>query len=357
MTKIKEVPTRQQAKLERAAFLLFLILVTCLFLVLLKPFFDAIFWACIIALIFHPVQERLLKLWGKKRRNLSAITALLICVVIGIIPLAFILGLLIEEGAMLYQLLHTGQIDFSKYITAVKEIVPATQRFLEHWNLDLEAIKAQLSQAALTLSRYIARNSLELGQGTVKFAISFGLMLYLAFFLLRDGSKLVDLIARALPLGRGREELLFDKFVGVTRATIKGTLVVAIVQGTLGGLIFGILGLPAPVLWGAVMAILSLVPVVGASLVWVPAAIYLFMIGAWVKALVLIGFSAGIISLVEHILRPILVRKGTKLPDCVVLLTTLGGFALFGFTGFVMGPLLAALFVAFWGIFMREFKK
>lgn len=354
MTKIKERPSREQANLERAAFLLLLLLVTGLFLLVLKPFFEAIFWACIIALLFHPLQQSLLKVW--RRRNLAALTALVVCVLIGIIPLLFILGLLFEEGALFYEHLRSGEIDLGKYVNAVKSAIPTVEGLLEHWHIDLDTIKVQLSQAALTFGRYLAHNSFALGQGTVKFFVSFGLMLYLAFFLLRDGAKLVDLIARALPLGEEREHLLFAKFVDVTRATIKGSLIVAAVQGALGGLIFGILGIPGPVLWGAVMAILSLVPVVGASLVWVPAAIYLFIVGAWVKALILIGFSAGVIGLIDHILRPMLVKRGTMLPAWVVLLSTLGGFAIFGLTDFVMGPLLAALFVAFWEIFTREFK-
>jgi predicted PurR-regulated permease PerM len=174
--------------------------------------------------------------------------------------------------------------------------------------------------------------------------------------MLRDGSKLVVQLTKALPLGDERERLLFAKFSEVTRATVKGNLLVAMVQGALGGLIFWFLDIRAPVLWGVVMTLLSLIPMVGAGLIWAPVAIYLFAVGNWVHGLILVGFGAGVIGLVDNILRPILVGRDTKLPDYMVLLSTLGGFVLFNINGFVIGPLLAALFVAFWEIFIREFN-
>jgi predicted PurR-regulated permease PerM len=148
--------------------------------------------------------------------------------------------------------------------------------------------------------------------------------------------------------------LLFSKFGEVTRATIKGNMVIALIQGSLGGLIFWALGIPGALLWGVVMAVLSLIPAVGPAIVWVPVSIYLFASGENVKAIILIAFGAGVIGLVDNILRPILVGRDTKLPDYIVLLSTLGGLALFGINGFVIGPVIAALFIAFWGIFMRD---
>ena len=182
-------------------------------------------------------------------------------------------------------------------------------------------------------------------------------MAYLAFFLLRDGSRLVELLIQALPLGDERERMLFTKFAEVTRATVKGNLFIAVVQGALGGLIFWILGITGAVLWGVVMAIFSLLPAVGAAVVWVPVAIYLVAIGDYVPATVLTAFGAVVIGLADNLLRPILVGRDTKLPDYIVLLSTLGGLVMFGINGFVMGPLVAALFMAFWGLFIREFSE
>jgi predicted PurR-regulated permease PerM len=346
---------RELAKLEQRSFLMMLVLVTLLFLFLLTPFFGAIFWACIIGLIFYPLNRRFLKLWGQ-RPNLAALATLMVCVVIGIVPALFVLGSFLQEGASLYQRLQSGDFDLGYRIERIREAFPAAQHLLDRLNFDLSTVKDQLSGAVLTASGYIAQNAVQFGQGILKFFVSIGLMLYVAFFMLRDGDRLVDLLVSALPLGDEREHLLFVKFAEVARATVKGNLVVAAVQGALGGAIFWALSIPGAFLWGVVMALLSLIPVVGAGLIWGPVAIYLFAIGEWVQGLILTAFGAGVIGLVDNILRPILVGRDTKLPDYIVLLSTLGGFVLFGMNGFVVGPLIAALFVAFWGIFMRDFN-
>jgi predicted PurR-regulated permease PerM len=349
-------PDSGQIGLERGSFLLMLALVTVLFLLLLRPFFSAVFWACVIGLLFHPLQQRFLKLWGN-RPNLAALTTLTVCVVIGIVPSLFILGSFFQEGAALYQRLQSGEIDPGKYLERMRETFPAAQLLLERLYPGKGDFMEQLSGAAIAVSGYIAQHAVQLGQDALKFFVSLALMLYLAFFLLRDGPALVALLIRALPLGDDRERLLFAKFAEVTRATVKGNLVIAILQGALGGVMFWFLGIPGALLWGVVMIILSLIPAVGASLIWGPVAIYLFAVGQWVQGLVLAAFGIGVIGLVDNVLRPILVGRDTKLPDYIVLLSTLGGFVLFGINGFVIGPLLAALFIAFWGIFMREFNK
>jgi predicted PurR-regulated permease PerM len=345
----------EQGVLEQRSFLLALVLVTSLFLYLLKPFFGAVFWACVIGMIFYPLQQRFLKLWGN-RPTLAALTTLTICVIIGIIPVFFVLGSFLQEGVDLYQRLENGDIDPEKYVGHLRDTFPAAQQFLDRFDIDLHKFKEQIYTAAIAVSRYLAQNAVKLGQGTLQFFVSLGLMLYLAFFMLRDGLELVALLVCALPLGDERERLLFAKFGEVTRATVKGNLAVAALQGLLGGIIFWSLSIPGALFWGVVMVLLSLVPVVGAGLIWGPVAVYLFAIGNWVQGLILVGFGVGVIGLVDNILRPILVGRDTKLPDYIVLFSTLGGLVLFGMNGFVLGPMIAALFVAFWGIFMREFN-
>ena len=176
-------------------------------------------------------------------------------------------------------------------------------------------------------------------------------MLYLLFFLLKDGPYLVRQILDSLPLSDFVKQHLFAKFVGVSRATVKGTAVVAVVQGTLGGIAFAIVGIDGSVLWGALMAFLSLVPAVGSAIVWVPAAIYLFATHQLWQGLFIVGFFVIIVGLVDNILRPLLVGKDTKMPDYLILISTLGGMELYGINGFVIGPLIAALFIACWNLF------
>jgi predicted PurR-regulated permease PerM len=144
---------------------------------------------------------------------------------------------------------------------------------------------------------------------------------------------------------------LFTRFTTVIRATVKGNVVVAIVQGALGGLAFWFLGVHAPVLWAVVMAFLSLLPAVGSALVWFPVAIYFLLTGATWQGIVLIAYGVLVIGLIDNVLRPTLVGKDTKMPDYVVLIATLGGMAIFGLNGFVIGPVIAAMFMAVWDIF------
>lgn len=209
----------------------------------------------------------------------------------------------------------------------------------------------QLSSAVTHGSQAIATQVLNIGQNTFDFMVSFVVMLYLLFFLLRDGVGLARRIRDAIPLATDHKRELFGKFATVIRATVKGNILVAMSQGALGGLIFAFLGIPGAVLWGVVMAVLSLLPAVGASLVWGPVALYFFSTGAIWQGTVLTAFGLLVIGLVDNILRPILVGKDTKMPDYLVLLSTLGGLAVFGLNGFVIGPVIAAMFMAVWGIF------
>jgi predicted PurR-regulated permease PerM len=160
-----------------------------------------------------------------------------------------------------------------------------------------------------------------------------------------------------LPLGDARERRLFQKFAEVARATIKGTLVIGLVQGVLGGLIFWMLGIEAAALWGVVMAVLSLLPAGGAALVWVPAVIVLIATGQLLEGLILLVFGTLIIGLADNVLRPILVGRDTQMPDYLVLITTLGGIALFQLSGVVIGPIIGALFLTVWEMFGQEYAS
>ncbi len=340
-------------KLETRTFLLFLLVVSIAFALVLKPFFGTIFWACAITIIFYPFNQWLQKSLGG-RANISALITLLTCMLVVVLPTIFLISSVVKEGAVFYGKLESGEINPAQYIEQVRTAFPALQQTLEKFDIDLANIKQSALTMGVTSGKFIAQNLVSVGQNTFVLLINICLMLYLSFFLLRDGNQLLELLIRALPLGDERERMLFAKFGEVTRATIKGNLVIAIVQGSLGGFIFWILGIPGALLWGVIMAVLSLIPAVGPALIWAPVSLYLFATGDNVKAMILIGFGAGVIGMIDNILRPILVGRDTKMPDYIVLLSTLGGLGLFGVNGFVIGPLVAALFMAFWGIFMAE---
>ncbi len=344
------------ASIENTSFLWLLLFVSLAFLWLLGPFFAPIFWAIAIAIIFAPVQRWMLQKLPKWR-NAAALSTLLACVFIVIIPVIWTVSSVVGQAVDLYQQVEKGEIDLGGKMAKIGTSFSSLNELLGRFGVTFEDLRQRAAEVGMAGGKLLAQHTFSIGQNAFKFALNIGVMLYVAFFLLRDGEKIVDLLIKALPLGDARERLLFKKFAEVTRATVKGNMVVAVVQGTLGGLILWALGIPGAMLWGTIMAVASLVPAIGAAVVWVPVAIYLFVSGEPVKAVILGLFGAFVIGLVDNFLRPLLVGRDTKLPDYIVLLSTLGGLALFGINGFVIGPLIAALFVAFWGIFMREFLE
>ena len=344
-----------QKVIEIRSFILALALVTAAFAYLMMPFFSAILWACIIALLFYPVHLLLMQRLPT-RPNTVALITLMVCLVVAITPALLLISSFLREGAAIYQQLESGQLKPSLWIEQIQTAFPVIDKVIASLGLDMAAVKQQLGSLSVDMGKVVASNALAIGQNTLAWLASLGLMLYLIFFMFRDGAELIPVLIRALPLGDERERLLMKKFAEVTRATIKGSLVVAMAQGALGGFIFWALGLPAPIVWGVVMTLLSLIPVVGASIIWLPVGIYLLATGAVTDGIILISFGALVIGLVDNLLRPILVGRDTKLPDYLVLLSTLGGFSLFGMTGFVVGPLIAVLFITFWQIFTREFN-
>jgi predicted PurR-regulated permease PerM len=189
------------------------------------------------------------------------------------------------------------------------------------------------------------------GQNTFEFVVSLSISLYLAFFLIRDGDSTVRAIGRKIPLAPVHRQRLWHKFATVVRATVKGNLLVALIQGALGGLAFWALGVSGALLWAVLMAALSLLPAVGAALVWGPVALYFLVTGAMWQGLALVAFGVLVIGLVDNLLRPILVGQDTRMPDYVVMISTLGGMAVFGINGFILGPLIAAMFLSAWQIF------
>ncbi|MGV3683539.1 MAG: AI-2E family transporter [Acidovorax sp.] len=341
--------------LQDKTFLLLLVLVTVAFGAILWQFHGAVFWGMVLAILFAPLHRKVLRRL-RPRTNLAALITLGLCLVIVILPVAFLTISLIQEATAIYERTRTGQLNFGLYFQQVIAALPQwAVNLLDRFNLTSVAqIQERLSTVAVQASQFIATQAVSIGQNTLEFLVGFGIMLYLLFFLLRDGAALGARIGRAIPLETEHKRQLVTKFTTVIRATVKGNIVVAASQGALGGLIFWILGIQGPVLWGVLMAFLSLLPAVGAGLIWLPVAIYFLATGAVWQGVVLIAYGIGVIGLVDNVLRPILVGKDTKMPDYVVLISTLGGLALFGLTGFVIGPVIAALFMATWDLFSPE---
>lgn len=331
-----------------------LLLVTVAFIWILLPFYGAVFWAVILGILFAPMQRKLQLKFGW-RRNLTALCTLGICLVIAILPVIILSILLVQEGATLYNNIESGQLDIGAYLAQFKHSLPPYfQHLLDRFGMgELNGLREKIVKASMQGSQALASQAFSFGQGTFEFVVSFGIMLYLLFFFLRDGAELVRKVRTAVPLEESHKRRLQLKFNRVVRATVKGNLVVAVTQGALGGAIFWFLDIPSALLWAVLMGFLSLLPAVGAGIVWAPVAVYFLLSGMIWQGVVLGLFGVFVIGLVDNVLRPILVGKDTRMPDYMILISTLGGLAVFGLNGFVIGPLIAALFMSSWALFIE----
>jgi predicted PurR-regulated permease PerM len=348
---MKPPETANPPALEDKAFLFLVIAVSLAFAWILWPFFGAVLWGVIIAIMFVPLYRRLSRSMRQRRTIAAAATEIIILVMV-ILPVTLIAALLLQEALSTYQRIQSGDLNFGRLFQQVLDGLPAwVVNLLDRVGLtSLGVVQERLSAGLSQGVQFLATQAVNLGQNTFNFIVSLFVMLYLLFFLLRDGDDLARRIRDAIPLHPEQKHDLINRFTTVIRATVKGNLVVAVVQGALGGLIFWLLGIHAPVLWGSLMALLSLLPAVGAALVWLPVAIYLLVTGATWQGIVLTVYGVLVIGLVDNLLRPILVGKDTRMPDYVVLISTLGGIAIFGFNGFVIGPVIAAMFMTVWDI-------
>ena len=246
-----------QHPLQNKAFLLLLVIVSVAFGAILWQFHGAIFWGIVLAILFTPLHRKMLQRMPR-RENLAALCTLGLCMVMVILPMTLIGVSLIQEATAIYERVKSGQLNFGAYVQQVVAALPAwVTQLLEHLNLTtLAELQQKLSSVAVQASQFLASQAVNIGQNTLEFLVGFGIMLYLLFFLLRDGRALALRINHATPLDNEHKRKLVSKFTTVIRATVKGNIVVAASQGALGGLIFWILGIQGPVLWGVLMAFL-----------------------------------------------------------------------------------------------------
>lgn len=318
-------------------------------------FLGALLWSTLAAILFQPLFKRLLARWPG-RRNRAALVALLIITVAVILPALVIGSMIIDQAAGVYGQIRSGQINFASYFAQVHDALPRRlQQLLDSNGFgSFERAQKQISEAVSDSASLLARRAFAIGANAAAFLLAFGVGLYVTFFLLRDGERLGPAIVRALPLDQTVAQRLAEKFVTVARATLKGSVVVALVQGALGAITFWIVGLPAALLWGVLMAIAALLPAIGPAIIWAPVAVYLAATGAFWQTGVVVGSGVLVIGLADNILRPMLVGRDTGIPDWLVLVTTLGGIELVGLSGIVVGPIVGALFITGWSILTEQ---
>ena len=345
----RSVPARPGP--ERRALHLLLVAVSVALLWVLLPFYGAILWAAVIALIVTPMFNWLLPRL-KGHRTLTALLTMSVASVMLILPTVAVLAALANEAANVVQDLQSGELNPALLLRGLFDALPSWVDALlarVGWS-DFDVVQRKLSEVLTEGSRLIATQTLSVGQDAFSLSVSLLLTIYLAFFLVRDGARIVATVLHAIPLADSHKQALVAQFSTVLRATVKGNIVIALVQGALGGLAFWVLDVGGALLWAVLMAMLSLLPAVGASLVWGPLALWLFLSGQTGSALALVAWGAVVVGLADNLLRPLLVGRDTGMPDYLVLISTFGGIAVLGLNGFVVGPTIAAMFLAAWHI-------
>lgn len=339
---------------NKSVLLIMVFIISAVFLVMINKFLMPLFMAGLFSAMAGPIHKWLSKKMGNREHLASAIMIAGVILLV-LIPLSLLIGIVVGQAV------KVGQ-----------SVTPWVQRFIdEPTTLGLylakipyydqitpyrEEIIQKMGTIVGTLSAFLI-DSLQSATVTTMNAI-FGIiiMLYVMFYFLTMGDVLLEKILYFLPLNDDDEQRLLARFISVTRATIKGTLIIGLMQGTICGFAFAMAGIDGPVFWGSVMAVTSVVPAFGTAIVWIPALILLALLGNWTGVVILAVICGGISGNLDNLVRPKLVGKDTEMHDLFVLFGTLGGLAMFGILGIIIGPIIAALFITIWEIYGDTFK-
>ncbi|MBW1887285.1 MAG: AI-2E family transporter [Deltaproteobacteria bacterium] len=334
--------------------LLLVLFISAIFLSMIRSFIMSILMAGIFSALAHPLYRRLESSFGGRRSLASFITLLLIVFLI-LFPLALLLGVVTAQAIKVGQSVTPWvqkQISEPGAFSDLLSSIP----FYEQIEPYKDLIWGKAGELVGTISSYLINSLSSATIGTVNFLFMSFILLYSMFFFLMDGDKLLAKILYYLPLQDQDERRMLEKFTSVTRATLKGTAVIGVLQGGVAGLAFWVVGIQSAVFWGTIMTVLSIIPGIGTALVWGPAAIILAVSGHYVKAIGLTVFCVIVVGSLDNFLRPRLVGKDTQMHELLILFGTLGGIALFGVLGIIIGPIVSALFVTVWEIYGAVFR-
>ena len=339
---------------NKSVLLLLVVFISAIFLSMIRSFLMAIFMAGIFSALAYPVYRRFER-WYGGRRALASLTTLILIVVVIILPLGALMGIVTAQAIKVGQTVTpwveeqiTRPGEFHRLLSSL----PFYDKLLPY----SEIIWSKAGEFIGSISRFLISRLSSATMGAVNLLFMAFVMLYTMFFFFLDGDKLLYKILYYLPLQDEDEQRMLDKFTSVTRATLKGTAVIGILQGGLAGFAFWVVGIPSAVFWGTIMAVLSIIPGVGTALIWGPAAIILAAGGSFLKAGGLAVFCAIVVGSIDNLLRPILVGKDTQMHELMIFFGTLGGIIIFGVMGIIIGPIVAALFVTIWEIYGVAFK-
>ncbi len=330
------------------AYYLLLAVITILFVSIIFNFAAPILWSIVVSIIFYPIYGKLLLMTNKK--SLSSMLSLILISLLVIMPAIAILGLIGNE--LINFINSSDNYTFEHYA----KLIP-NESFINQligWSgLNITELTERADDFLISASKILYESVSTISANVINFFVSLFIFVYLTFFFLKDGEKILQHCMDAFPMKNEDENFLLNEFQKTTIATIKGTVIVALAQGFLGYLTLLLIGINGALIWGAVMALLSIIPAVGTILVWLPISFILFLNGEVMDASLLIFSGVFIIGMIDNLLRPMLISKETKMPDYLILLTTIGGISIFGITGFIVGPIIASLFISIWSLSSR----
>lgn len=344
----------KQDNVSKLVLLLLVFFITALFLSMIRQFLMAILLAGIFSALSTPLYRWLLGRFGNRKVLASLVTLVLIVFVV-LLPLAGLLGIVTAQAIKVGESVRPWiqqQLATPVAFADLLEKIPLYDQ-IEPYR---ETIFKKAGELVGKISSFLIDNLRSFMGGTANFLFMFFIWLYTMFFFLMDGEKLLDKIMYYLPLEDHDERRILDRFTAVTRATLKGTAVIGILQGGLAGLAFAVVGIQASAFWGTIMAVMSIIPGVGSALVWLPAAVILAAAGHYMKAAGLVLFCGLVVGSADNFLRPRLVGKDTQMHDLLILFGTLGGIIMFGVVGIIIGPIVAALFTTVWEIYGEAFR-
>ncbi len=340
---------------SKIVLLLLVVAISTVFFTMIGKFLMAVLLAGIFASLVQPMYQRLRRSFGDRPTAASLVTLLIIVLLI-IVPLGALLGVVTAQAIKVTDSITPwvqDKIENPDQIVTWLETQPLYDRVAPY----RDDILQKAGQGIGALSGFLVSSLSAATSGTLNFFFMLSVMLYSMYFFLIDGARLLDKILYYLPLEDHDERRLIEKFGSVTRATLKGTAVIGALQGGLAGLAFAVVGIPSAVFWGALMVVLSVIPGVGTGLIWVPASIILMAGGSWAKGIGLALFCGAIVGSIDNFLRPRMVGQDTQMPDLLIFLSTMGGLLMFGILGFIIGPIVAALFVTVWEIYGVVFRE
>ena len=321
---------------------------------LFKPFLSAIIVAAILAATFHDHYAHLSK--KTRKPHLSSLLTCFMVLFIIVLPTIIIIGLLANEINGIYHKLVIGDNFYQNKILGSIEAF-RNSIFAQTMNLDKFLDQSQINKSIESISSGVFSLIQKIYQNVIASAIWVFVMFFSLYYFLVESKTIVEKIMYLSPLRDEYEKILIEKFRSMVRATLKGTIVVGFVQGILGGLMFAIAGVPSFVIWGIIMTVLSMIPVLGSGFVWAPVGVIMLLTGNIWQGIFILAFGGIVISFIDNVLRPKLVGGDTEIHPLLVFFATLGGIISFGIIGFVVGPVIMALFLALWEIYGKEFNS